>query len=401
MRKLFSLPLYGLVLSLASPASMALTLPAPDAYEAFRSILERGGDVSALGLTRADAKYLVDALWDMVAEDQLGDRAAEALRRWEAIDASAFEAPERVRMLLLGLKLQARQAQLGKVRNLVRTSLSGSLDRRTLVIIFNHTQALKNGGLAAEITEVELRNSEFLRSYRAIIGARSDEASLEDPASIIQDSKSAGTVVFVACRPDRSQPCLLTIRQKNSKFLLSGGGAFNLPALAYSRLGLPFHHENGETPAGVYFIDGVMPIADKQLEFGRNRRLILNFADETAVKNILPPSELEKNWWRESLLAKTLGRTNLRAHGTGMRNTDPASTHPYLVPSVGCLKLREGSYPERNFDDQRLLLDALMRAQGLPVKATNETQIRATLVIFHVSGAGAVTLDEIEPMLNL
>ncbi len=401
MRKLISLPLYALVLSLASPSGMALTLTAPDVYDVFRSILERGGNVNALGLTRVDAKFLVDALWDMVAEDQSGVRTAEALKRWEAIDASAFEAPERVRMLLLGLKLQAEESQLGKVRNLVQTSLSGVLDRRTLVIVFNHAQALRDGGLAAEIAEVELRNSEFLESYKTIIGARTHEASFEEPASIIQDSKSGGIVVFVACRPDRSRPCLLTIRQKNSKFLKTGARAFHLPALAYSRLKLPFHHENGETPAGVYFIDGVMPLADKQLEFGRNRRLILNFADEAAVKKILPERELQKNWWQESLLARTLGRSNLRVHGTGIQNTDRASSHPFLVPSVGCLKLREGSYDTRNYDDQRILLDALMRAQGLPVRPTNETQIRATLVIFHVSGEGAVTLDEIEPMLNL
>ncbi len=403
MTKLSALPLCAMVLglSLASPPGMALNLPVPDAYEAFRSVLERGGDVSGLGLTRSDAKYLVDALWDLVAEDQTRVRTSEALKRWEAIDASAFEAPERIRLLLLGLKLQARAAQIGKVRNLVRTSLSGTLDRRALVIIFNHAQALRDGGLDAEITEVELRNREFLETYQSITGARTSEAALEDPASILQSTRSAGTVVFVACRPDRALPCLLKVRQKNSKFVRSGGQAFHLPVLAFSRLKLPFHHENGETPAGVYFVDGVMPVADKQLEFGRNRRLILNFADEAAVRTILPATELEKHWWRETLLAKTLGRSNLRAHGTGVTNTDPSSTHPQLVPSVGCLKLREGSYPERTFDDQRVFLDVLMRAQGLPLKSTNETHIRATLVIFHVSGAGAVALEEIEPFLNL
>lgn len=356
-----------------------------EVYDIYKNAVITGAPVDTS--SKVQQKVLVDVLWDMHAENL---NLAEATKRWNSTDYSVMDTPEKIRMFILGIKLNGKQSRIEALKSSVKTKLAGKLDNRSLIIIYNHAKFLIEQGLDAEINQINSTYASYRAEYDSIRHSNSEVLSSEEVSSILA-TRQTQTTVYVMCRSNREYGCAIAIKDKTGKFVED----FSLPVLAFTRLGLPFHFENGQTPSGVYFIDSVMPVADKQTEFGKNRRLILNFAGLAETKKILPVSQLEKRWWQQAHLAKELGRGNLRVHGTGTRNNDMNSLHPTLVPSVGCIKLREGEYDGVIYNDQRLLLNTLMRAQGLQVKTENETNIKATLILFHIPGEGQVLKEEI------
>ena len=65
---------------------------------------------------------------------------------------------------------------------------------------------------------------------------------------------------------------------------------------------------NGQTPQGVHTIDSVMPEANRQIAFGKYRRLILNWVrgefEEKPEMSFLPSESAESLWWRQASLSK-------------------------------------------------------------------------------------------------
>jgi hypothetical protein len=165
----------------------------------------------------------------------------------------------------------------------------------------------------------------------------------------------------------------LLLKKSNGEFFKdSCGNIWSIPILACSGRGLPFQHSNGQTPMGIYSIDGVMPLANKNYEFGKFRRLIVNFTESEVL---LPSSQKNKSWWKQAVLAKELGRSLLRIHGTGRVNNNPFTPFFPFVPTSGCIATNEKS------NDQRKLLDALMMAQELTACFENEEKIKSVLYV--------------------
>jgi hypothetical protein len=129
-----------------------------------------------------------------------------------------------------------------------------------------------------------------------------------------------------------------------------------------------------------------MPKADKNIEFGEFRRLILNFfeasSDEVKIKDLLPSSHHQLNWWKPSVVARELGRSLLRIHGTGRSNHNFLTSYYPFVPTSGCLATNESScLGLKKAQDQRLLLDCLMKALDIPVIVENESKIHGLLYV--------------------
>lgn len=206
--------------------------------------------------------------------------------------------------------------------------------------------------------------------------------------------------LFLFCRQDRRYHCLLMLKDSNGELVREGSGKFwSLPALALARKGKPATVKEGYTPSGVYTIDSVMPEADRQIVYGQYRRLIMNFIpksnNEALLKSFLPAVLRDSDWWQESKVARDIGRTALRIHGAGFKNYNPFSKHYPFVKTVGCISMREGQYGSKYYQDQRILLDEMMKAQGLTPKYENETAIRAVLYVIEINNRkGPVTLDE-------
>lgn len=201
------------------------------------------------------------------------------------------------------------------------------------------------------------------------------------------DFKNNQLSVFAILNKNRKLPGVLVIRKPDGRFLTNDQlGIWSIPVLGLSGRGLAFHHSNGNTPAGVFSLDSVMPEANKFFEFGEFRRLIVNFipesANEASIQKLLPVKHHQKSWWKPSVVGRVLGRSLLRIHGTGRDNFNPFSPYFPLVPTSGCLATNEAKlFGKKLAQDQRLLLDALMKALNLLPTFENESKIHGLLYV--------------------
>jgi hypothetical protein len=204
---------------------------------------------------------------------------------------------------------------------------------------------------------------------------------------VLLDTKTDKLTVYALLRKERRERGVIVIKNKNGEFFTRNNGSiWSIPVLGLSRRGLPFQHSNGCTPMGVYTLDSVMPEANKNFEFGLYRRLIVNFIPssdgEVEILKLLPSSHHKLSWWKQSVVARILGRSLLRIHGTGRVNRNVFSPFYPFVPTSGCLATNESSlFGFKAFHDQRLLLDALMQAQGLAASYENESKIHGLLYV--------------------
>jgi hypothetical protein len=201
------------------------------------------------------------------------------------------------------------------------------------------------------------------------------------------DFNNAKLSVFALLNMDRQKPGVLIVRRADGSFCKNPEGhIWSIPILGLSGRGLPFHHSNGCTPAGVFSLDSVMPLKDKVERFGKCRRLIVNFINpspnEFEITKLLPSSHQQLHWWKPSVVARELGRNFLRIHGTGRQNLNPLTPYYPFFPTSGCLATNESEFfGLKKFQDQRLLLDALMMALDLPPTDENESKIHGLLYV--------------------
>lgn len=223
--------------------------------------------------------------------------------------------------------------------------------------------------------------------------------------NILVDDYKETISLFMFCRRNRNYHCLFLAKDKfGNPVKKEDGSLWWHPSLAISSRGLPSNIVNGQTPQGVHTVDSVMPEANRQIAFGKYRRLILNWVkgkfDDKPEMSFLPSESSESLWWRQASLSKRVGRKDLRIHGTGKINDDPTSTHFPFRKSAGCITQREGSYGELEFHDQRLLLDKLMAASDLEVNYENEERLKGVLYVIEINDKNEhVGLTEVEKLL--
>ncbi len=205
--------------------------------------------------------------------------------------------------------------------------------------------------------------------------------------------KNGTLSVFAILSTDRTKPGVLVVRDPEGQFQKDKDqNIWSIPILGLSGRGLPFNHSNGCTPSGVFKIDSVMPMADKNYEFGEFKRLIVNFVgpsfQEEDILKLLPKSHTQLNWWTPCIVGRELGRSLLRIHGTGRKNFNPLTSYYPFVPTSGCLATNEASFLGTGIgkaQDQRLLLNTLLNALNLPVTEENESKIHGLLYVVEFS----------------
>lgn len=273
--------------------------------------------------------------------------------------------------------------------------------------------SMKSEGLLALTREHEAKLPEEAARWKALTGktraftppTAAEVAALWDETHRIpafQGGAYGGKPrLYMFCRHDRKQKCLLAMRDKdNQPVRNTDGSLWTQPALGLSARGLPFNERNGYTPQGVHLMRGVMPEANFPEAYGRFRRVILDFvprsAGEAEQRKLLPEESQGRDWWKEAMIARDIGRGELRIHGTGERNDDTKTPYYTFVPTIGCVAQRELRYGNVTYTDQRLLLDRLMRAGGLSVGYASEPLIQGLFYVIELSaGGGAVTTAEL------
>ncbi len=200
------------------------------------------------------------------------------------------------------------------------------------------------------------------------------------------DYLKGNIIIYSIQRKNRNYPGISIVRNKNGEFFADETGAvFSVPQLARSISNLPGYLTNGNTPQGIFRVDGfaisksafIGPTENIQLTMPNEYTPAHFMKDSSVTDTILTPAyyaklvpEALKNYQPiyESYLAGKSGRTEIIAHGTAV-NPAYYIHQPYypLTPTQGCLSTREawGAVDgKRTVSDQQKLVNAVKAAGG-------------------------------------
>jgi hypothetical protein len=393
--------IFFIFLTLTS-SSVYASLPQIEAeyrYRDFVKNLTEGKLKPLITLDSDDRRILIDALWDIEEEGTHDVRSA-----LQQVTPEFFSLPEQLRLAVLAYRA-GTQADLSALSTLILASVQTDEILGLQILSLKHE--LRKMGLEDLVAASKKHFPGIDNLISLSDKSIGDQTNLAydlwnyQPDSSLDASKS-GTKLYMFCRTNRSYPCIFTLRDKHFKAVtLPNGDLWTQPALAYSARGLPYHQRNGNTPAGIHQIEGVMPTADQTLLFGKFRRLILGFIppspNESELISLLPPSSHDTTWWRQSVVARDIGRNLMRIHGSGRENKDTTAQWFPLMRTNGCVSQRENKYNGVEYRDQDNLLKTLMRAQGLEVKRENELKIKGILYLIELNNeARPVTISDLE-----
>lgn len=365
-------------------------------------------NISALPLTlnSTDQKLFVDSLEDYLFENKISNFQISK------IVPINFSVIEKLRLEILKLKYYQAQTVDILIADEVRNELRRlDVDNRIVYTIAIHEKLLLAAG-SDDIVEIAKLHSSYSdiaqvgESDEDIVGELASDLFYNSPIKpTLNKGKLSNTVkIFMFCRKNRLYPCLMVMRDiEGNEVRNQDGTLWSHPVLASAKSGFPSYQRNGNTPAGIFLIDSVMPYADQQLSYGKYRRMMLDFVPKTenemSLKSFLPKSSWENKWWMQSVVARDVGRNLFRIHGSGRTNDDPNSTFYPFMQTNGCIANRENTYNGVTYNDQRKILDSIMLAMKLEANYENESKIKGILYLLEINDkAKAVSINDLNEL---
>ena len=215
-------------------------------------------------------------------------------------------------------------------------------------------------------------------------------------------------IMYSFQRKDRDYPGLVVIRNAEGKFIRDSADIFNIPQLARSISDLPDYLTNGNTPQGIYRMNGFD--VSTSLFIGPSPNIQLSMPGETSLKKFFNDSTIQDTVWTKEYYATLLppglrnyapiyhsyyagiaGRTEIISHGTTVNPEfyKGKSYYPH-TPTQGCLCTKEIWDGKRLESNQVKLINALLKAGGA----------QGYCVVIELDDKTApVTLDDILPYL--
>lgn len=143
--------------------------------------------------------------------------------------------------------------------------------------------------------------------------------------------------LYVICQPDRDVLCQTILKNRNGQFVRQNGQLWSVPLLVRSIHGLGWNFSRGQTPQGIYRIEGVMPKSGAQFfgAYGQFPLVKVFLPFESGVREFLPRRKgrftgtlkayqalLPPSWRgyfpiQQSYWAGKMGRSLIRIHGSG------------------------------------------------------------------------------------
>ena len=373
-------------------------------YLEFKNEIQSGlVNKKLLGFTEYEQSLVVDAITDSLNENP-NIQTTESLRNIQSIH---FSLVEKLRLALLKITYDgATSIETELTNEIMSTLVNPQVDVRLIYVIAANENILLKVG-SSNIIDLAKTHSEYSnideRGDQVLPNIITDLYFNTPDTSKYMDGEYANSVkIFMFCHNDRLYPCLMVMRDINNKDVRNSDGTlWTHQALASAVTGLPPYQRNGSTPAGIFTIDSVMPTADQQISYGKFRRLILNFVpkskDEVLMKTLLPKSSWNHDWWNQTVIARDIGRNMFRIHGSGKINTDPNTPFYPFNRTHGCISQRENKYDGVTYQDQRNLLDDIMKAMNMKPQFTNEPKIKGILYIIELDDTnGATTVEELK-----
>jgi hypothetical protein len=357
-------------------------------------------------------KTQMDALWDFSLHPENNSKLGILAKSLKGITFSKLALADQIRYVILLSKASGNNSKLTPYLSEMKENLGQqNLDARSVFVTLNQQSILSDMGLKDDVEDFKKHNQALVSQYEGV------RKNLKLPTASkfrelyhhrTEDAPIYGdrSKLFVICRKNRNFPCLAIMKDDEGYPMYNQDGEiWNLPILSLSKFALPSVYESGNTPRGIFLINSVVPYKNAPYDYGKNHRLILDFLprgeNDGTVKALLPESHENEIWWREGYVAQEVGRDNLRIHGTGQINQNPLSQWFPFMPSLGCLKMREGTYAAGTFNDQRILLNQILKAQGLESKESNDHFIKAVLYVYELDELDEpVTLEDVKKIIR-
>lgn len=390
-----------LTLSLSATATSQAVLEETLYFDFQKVILHKELQQKGMnGFSAYEQGLFVDALWDLAEEN-----SPEALEALDSLQTFHYTLFEKLRIGILRIKYRSAQTLPADLVSELENALREPKTELKLVYTIAAYEEELQGAGHTELIALARSHSEYLDI--AADGERIKELSTDVVADIFHRTPDTTTYmngeyvksvkIYMFCRSNRLYPCLMTMRDVHGEVVRNADGTlWTHKALASSKQGLPSYTRNGNTPTGVLTIDSVMPVADQQISYGKNRRMILNFVpkskNEALLRSLLPASSQEEDWWKAGVTARDIGRNLFRIHGTGKINNDPSVPYFPFMRTSGCIAQRENTYDGVTFNDQRELLDAIMTAMDYTPAFENEPKVKGILYL--------VELDDVDEVVS-
>lgn len=166
--------------------------------------------------------------------------------------------------------------------------------------------------------------------------------------------------LYVLCRRDRRVLCRTVLKDRNGKFVQQGGKLWSMPLLLESIHDLGWNFTRGQTPQGIFRIEGVVPQPDDEFFRAYGQFSLVNLyvpfeagakagfgGSLDSYKSLLPSSWRNHRPIQQSYWAGKAGRGLFRIHGSGeavdfFRGKDRNFPESFnWNPTIGCLSARE------------------------------------------------------------
>ena len=222
--------------------------------------------------------------------------------------------------------------------------------------------------------------------------------------------------LYVLCQRDRQILCQAVLKDGQGQFVRQNGELWSMPLLLRSLHRLNWNFVRGNTPQGIFRIEGVVPQPDDEFfrAFGQFSLVNLYIPFEPGAKAFLPgkPGAFKGNLatyqsllpptWRnyfpiqQSFWAGRAGRSEFRIHGTGespdffIGNKQRSETYDWN-PTIGCLSAVEV------YDGQGQLMQADMPKLLQVLEAAGGQKFTGYLIVVDAgTGQQPIARSEIE-----
>lgn len=227
--------------------------------------------------------------------------------------------------------------------------------------------------------------------------------------------------LYVICSPNRDLLCQTVLKDREGEFVRLGDGQlWSVPLLLRSIHSMRWNFVRGQTPNGIYRIEGVVPQPDDEFfrAYGQFPLVNLYVPFEAGARQFLPGKTgkftgtlkdyqalLPPSWrhyWaiQQSYWAGKAGRSEFRIHGTGeapefFSNKGNALETYNWNPTIGCLSALE------LYNEQGQLLQADMPKILKALEIVGGKRFAGYLIVVEVPGQNGkpLTVQDIDTML--
>lgn len=281
----------------------------------------------------------------------------------------------------------------GKFTNQVRKELYHITDAKTFCMAAQYVLQGRNEEdaiLVEYLSQQRLfdeKENPFYQQLFYQLSIHGKKNSPPDISGFFRKDYLPGNVLLICLqRKNRDHPGLVLVRDAWGNFSrVSDSNYFFAPQLARSISNMPGYISNGNTPEGIFRMDGFdvsrssfigpsvniqlkMPFEDKASHFYKDSMKADSVWDKNDYRKLLPAALQNYYPAYQSFYAGMAGRTEIIAHGS---TVNPAyyATQPYypFTPTAGCLCTKE-DWDESNgklrSSDQYNLVEAVRKAGG-------------------------------------